>query len=68
MIRTWRERMEDFDDVEAYTNANIYQMMQKEIDELREALKLRELTDKYVEGFNAGKLYAELELKAARKK
>ena len=45
MIRTWRERMEDFDDVEAYTNANIYQMMQKEIDELRQELALQKLSD-----------------------
>ena len=33
-----------------------------------EKLKLHALTAKYVEGFNAGKLYAELELKAASEK
>lgn len=39
MIKTWAERCEDFDDGEIVTNAKIQQMMQEEIDELREALK-----------------------------
>jgi hypothetical protein len=43
MIPTWTERCEKFGN-EIVTNAMIQQMMQEEIDELREALKLRELT------------------------
>jgi hypothetical protein len=43
MIPTWTERCKKFGD-EIVTNAKIQQAMQEEIDELREALALRELT------------------------
>lgn len=43
MIPTWAERCEKFGN-KIVTNAMIQQAMQEEIDELREALKLRELT------------------------
>ena len=49
MILTWQERCEKFDDGEIVTNAKIQQMMQEEIDELREALKLRELSDEEID-------------------
>jgi len=39
MIPTWAERCEKFGD-EIVTNAKIQQVMQEEIDELREALEL----------------------------
>jgi acetyl-CoA carboxylase alpha subunit len=39
MIPTWAERCEKFDDGEIVTNAKIQQMMQEEIDELRERLE-----------------------------
>ena len=47
MIPTWAERCEKFSN-EIVTNAKIQQMMQEEIDKLREALKLRELTDEEI--------------------
>jgi aspartate/tyrosine/aromatic aminotransferase len=39
MIPTWAERCEKFDDGEIITNAKIQQVMQEEIDELRERLE-----------------------------
>ena len=36
MIPTWAERCENFEDGEIVTNAKIQQVMQEEIDELRE--------------------------------
>ena len=39
MIPTWAERCEKFDESEIVTNAKIQQMMQEEIDELRERLE-----------------------------
>ena len=39
MIPTWAERCEKFDNGEIVTNAKIQQMMQEEIDELRERLE-----------------------------
>ena len=39
MIPTWAERCEKFADGEIVTNAKIQQMMQEEIDELRERLE-----------------------------
>ena len=47
MIPTWAERCEKFGN-KIVTNAMIQQVMQEEIDELREALKLRELTDEEI--------------------
>jgi len=39
MIPTWAERCEKFEDGEIVTNAKIQQVMQEEIDELRERLE-----------------------------
>ena len=39
MILTWAERCEKFEDGEIVTNAEIQQVMQEEIDELRERLE-----------------------------
>ena len=47
MIPTWAERCQKFGN-EIVTNAKIQQTMQEEIDELREALKLRELSDEEI--------------------
>ena len=45
MILTWQERCEYWNDGEIVTNAKIQQMMQEEIDELRQELALQRLSD-----------------------
>ncbi len=50
MIKTWAERCENFEDGEIVTNAKIQQMMQEEIDELREALSVKQEIDNIDDG------------------
>lgn len=48
MIPTWQEQCEHLSDEMIVTNELIQHMMREEIDELREALKMRELSDEEI--------------------
>lgn len=70
MIKTWAERCENFQDGEIVTNAKIQQMMQEEIDELRELQSLVKLFfDDYLdyqEESDSGRVFSPIHISCTR--